>query len=137
MSLTSFLGFGQDHVERYYTLTNNHVFLHIKRDKKEVGRNFFVFRFFLDLQKINFYEILQITPEQRADGPAKKITRLAIGTPGGFTPDQQKYTYEETYKIVVLPSFESVPYPKDDLPEQVKIQIIFWVFFIFIEILFW
>ncbi|XP_043283327.1 ubiquitin carboxyl-terminal hydrolase 5 [Venturia canescens] len=99
ISLTSFLGLGQDHVQRYYEATKHPVFLHVKRNKKEN------------------------TAEQRGDGPAKKITRLAIGTPGGFTPDQPKYTFEETFQIVVLPNFETVPYPSDNLPDQVKASV--------------
>lgn len=37
VNLTTFLGLGQDHVQHYYQLTNNPVFLHIKRTKKEVS----------------------------------------------------------------------------------------------------
>lgn len=63
---------------------------------------------------------MQIVSDQKGDGPEKKITRLAIGTSGGFTPDQQKYTYHEEYKIVILPKFTEILYPKDGLPEQVR-----------------
>lgn len=37
ISLTSFLGFGKDYVERYYQKTKHAVFLHIKRTKTEVN----------------------------------------------------------------------------------------------------
>lgn len=99
VSLATFIGLGQDHVLRYYQQTGNPVFLHVKRTKKE------------------------IPSEQQGDGPEKKITRLAIGTAGGFTPNQQKYTYDETYQIVVLPNFTTVAYPTSDLPEQVELAI--------------
>ncbi|XP_034176888.1 ubiquitin specific protease 5 [Osmia lignaria lignaria] len=99
VNLTTFLGFGQDHVEHYYQLTNNPVFLHIKRRRKE------------------------IPSENEGDGPEKKITRLAIGTADGFTPDIQKYTYHETYQIIILPNFTSIPYPTDDLPQEVELSI--------------
>ncbi|XP_066585269.1 ubiquitin carboxyl-terminal hydrolase 5 [Prorops nasuta] len=95
-NLTSFLGFGQDYILQYYELTNNPIFLHIKRTKKEV-----------------------LSDHQR-DGPEKKITRLAIGTAGGFTPDQQKYIYEETYQIIILPKFVTIPYPTDGLPNVLE-----------------
>lgn len=36
VSLTSFLGFGKNHVERYYQKSKHAVFLHIKRNKIEV-----------------------------------------------------------------------------------------------------
>jgi hypothetical protein len=42
VSLTSFLGFGKDYVERYYQKTKHAVFLHIKRNKIEVN---FIFAF--------------------------------------------------------------------------------------------
>lgn len=35
-------------------------------------------------------------------------------------PDQQKYTYEEEYNIIILPSFWSIPYPSNDLPDKVR-----------------
>ncbi|XP_032667917.1 ubiquitin carboxyl-terminal hydrolase 5 [Odontomachus brunneus] len=94
ISLTTFIGLSQDHVLRYHQQTGNPIFLHIKRIKKE------------------------IPSAQQGDGPEKKITRLAIGTAGGFTPDQQKYTYHDTYQIVILPNFTSIAYPANDLPEQ-------------------
>ncbi|XP_015606873.1 ubiquitin carboxyl-terminal hydrolase 5 [Cephus cinctus] len=95
VSLTSFLGLGRDHVERYSNLTGYHDYLHIRRTRKK------------------------IPSEQQGDGPEKKITRLAIGTEGGFTPDQQKYTYEETYSLVTLPEFMTKPYPSDKIPKDV------------------
>ncbi|XP_017890085.1 ubiquitin carboxyl-terminal hydrolase 5 [Ceratina calcarata] len=95
INLTTFLGLGRDHVMNYYDSTQNPVFLHVKRKRKEI-------------------------PSKQGDGPEKKITRLAIGTADGFTPDQQKYTYHETYQIVMLPNFTTIPYPTDDLPEQVQ-----------------
>ena len=48
---------------------------------------------------------------------------MAIGTPGGFNPDQQKYTYEETYKIVILPNFTTIPYPNEKLPILVQMSV--------------
>nr|XP_031833374.1 ubiquitin carboxyl-terminal hydrolase 5 [Nomia melanderi] len=96
VNLTTFLGLGQDHIQRYYLLTKNPVFLHVKRTKKE------------------------IPSELQGDGPEKKITRLAIGTSDGFTPDQQKYIYHHSYQIVILPNFITIPYPTDNLPEQVE-----------------
>lgn len=64
---------------------------------------------------------MQIPAELAEDGPEKKITRLAIGTPGGFNLDQQKYIYEDSYEIVILPHFTIIPYPNDQLPKHVCI----------------
>lgn len=99
VSLTSFLGLSQEHVMWYYNKTSYPVYLHIKRTRKE------------------------IPSEEQGDGPEKKITRLAIGTAGGFMPDQQKYTYEEEYNIIVLPDFWSIPYPSNNLPEKVELAV--------------
>ncbi|XP_015111541.1 ubiquitin carboxyl-terminal hydrolase 5 [Diachasma alloeum] len=99
ISLSSFHGLGRDHVERYFKKTGQTVFFNIRRTKQAVV-------------------------DQGIDGPAKKITRLAIGTPGGFVPDEQKFTYEDTYQIVVMPKFSTVDYPNNDLPEHVKNSIV-------------
>ncbi|XP_071869178.1 ubiquitin specific protease 5 [Bombus fervidus] len=99
VNLTTFLGLGHDYVQHYYQLTKNPVFLHIKRKRKE------------------------IPSKHQGDGPEKKITRLAIGTTDGFTPDQQKYTYHESYQIVILPNFIAIPYPTDNLPQKVEVAI--------------
>ncbi|XP_051174757.1 ubiquitin carboxyl-terminal hydrolase 5 [Leptopilina boulardi] len=98
ISLSSFFGLSQKHVECYFRETGNAVFLHILKTKKEI-------------------------PNENMDGPEKKITRLAIGTPGGFNPDQQKYTYEEHYKIVVLPNFTEISYPNEELPMLVQMSV--------------
>jgi ubiquitin carboxyl-terminal hydrolase 5/13 len=73
------------------------------------------------MDKIETFQILQIKLDVLEDGPDKKITRLAIGTPGGFNPDAQKYIYEEQYQIIVLPDHTTFSYPNDDLPQIVCI----------------
>lgn len=53
-----------------------------------------------------------------ADGPEKKITRLAIGVEGGFDPNEnkRKYEYKDHLNIVVFPEAVKMPYPNIDLP---------------------
>ncbi|XP_037294469.1 ubiquitin carboxyl-terminal hydrolase 5-like [Manduca sexta] len=99
ISLTSFLGFGRNYVEQYFQKTGNAVFLHIKREKKPIPE-----------------------PEQTGDGPEKKITRLAIGVEGGFSPDcgKPKFTYTDHYNVVVLPGFHTYAWPNANLPEVVN-----------------
>lgn len=61
---------------------------------------------------------------QVGDAPAEpKITRLAIGVDGGFDPDasNKKYKTIEKYSIVILPSFESIPFETSELPQKVII----------------
>ncbi|XP_050419844.1 ubiquitin carboxyl-terminal hydrolase 5 isoform X2 [Adelges cooleyi] len=91
--LQTFVGLGREYVERYYNKTGCSVFLHMLRDKIEVG-----------------------------DAPTeRKITRLAIGVDGGFDPDAEnkKYKTIEKYSIVVLPNFESIPFETNELPQKV------------------
>ena len=39
-------------------------------------------------------------------------------------PDQQKYTYEDKYKIVIFSDpYNEIPYPNEKLPEKVTINI--------------
>ncbi|KAF5292902.1 hypothetical protein FQR65_LT11154 [Abscondita terminalis] len=97
VSLTSFLGLGREHVERYYEKTGHSVFLHMRRLRHEVS-------------------------PPLGDGPEKKITRLAIGVEGGFDPDISKklFEFEDVYKIVVLPNFVQISWPNAELPEIVQ-----------------
>lgn len=61
-------------------------------------------------------------PADKDCEPDKKIARLAIGVDGGFNPDAgaKKYEYTITLAVVVLPDFDVIPYPNDDLPQLVK-----------------
>lgn len=100
VSLTTFLGFGQEYVEGYYRKTGNAVFLHIFREK------------------------IELPPAEPAnDGPEKKITRLAIGVEGGFDPNEnkKKYEYKDHLNVVVFPNTAKIAYPNIDLPLQVSI----------------
>ncbi|CAH0386302.1 unnamed protein product [Bemisia tabaci] len=96
--LKTFLGLGKDHLERHVRKTNSHLFLHHKQIKTE--------------RKSSSVE---------GDGPEKKITRLAIGTEGGFDPNGGKeYDITHEYSIVILPEFTVIPYPCDKLPDVVQ-----------------
>lgn len=104
ISLTSFLGFGQEHVEGYYKKTGNAVFLHIFREK-------------IELPGSNDGDAAAAGAAQ-TDGPEKKITRLAIGVEGGFDPNEskRKYEYKNHFNIVVFPNAVKIPYPNIELP---------------------
>ncbi|XP_018573287.1 ubiquitin carboxyl-terminal hydrolase 5 [Anoplophora glabripennis] len=101
VSLSSFIGLGRDHLERYFRKTGQAVYLHLRREKHEVS-----------------------SPQQ-GDGPEKKITRLAIGVEGGFDPDsgKKRFEYEDIYSIVILPDFTSINWPNENLPEIVKASV--------------
>lgn len=76
------------------------MFLHIFREKTEIA----------------------LPAEAPADGPEKKITRLAIGVEGGFDPNEnkRKYEYKDHYNIVVFPEAVKITYPNVDLPLLVR-----------------
>uniref|UniRef100_A0A182QI34 Ubiquitin carboxyl-terminal hydrolase n=1 Tax=Anopheles farauti TaxID=69004 RepID=A0A182QI34_9DIPT len=104
VSLTSFLGFGEQHVRAYADRTGNRVFLHLKRDK-------------IDVTDPSIAD-----GAGSADGPEKKITRLAIGVEGGYTgAESKKYEYKEHFQVVVFDEpVARLDYPNVDLPLQVQ-----------------
>ncbi|KAK0177896.1 hypothetical protein PV328_001897 [Microctonus aethiopoides] len=92
--LSTFHGLSRNHIEQYFRKTNYPVFLNIKHTK-------------------------QVLSVEAIDEPVKKITCLAIGEPGGFIPEEQKYTFSETFEITILLSFITVPYPCERLPGKI------------------
>lgn len=95
MDMSSFLGFGREYVGWNFEKTGNPVYLHIVQRRK---------------------------PEpDEADRPLKKPTLLAIGVEGGF--GDQEPEYDDTYEIVILPDFISLPFPSVDLPEKVRLAV--------------
>ncbi|KAH7679254.1 Ubiquitinyl hydrolase protein [Dioscorea alata] len=93
VDLSSFLAFGKEYVMWNYEKTGNPVYLHIRQRKKPVSE----------------------------DRPLKKPTLLAIGVEGGF--DGQEPEYEETYNIIILPDYISLPFPSVELPEKVRFAV--------------
>lgn len=93
MDMWTFLAFGKDYVGWNYEKTKNPVYLHIKQTMKPVGE----------------------------DRPSKKPTLLAIGVDGGF--DNSEPEYEESYEIVILPDYSSLPFPSVELPEKVRLAV--------------
>ncbi|XP_037933420.1 ubiquitin carboxyl-terminal hydrolase 5 [Teleopsis dalmanni] len=101
VSLTSFLGFGEEYVTKYAEKTGNRVFLHIQREK---------------ILKECVDSAGNTTACDEA-GPERKITRLAIGIEGGYNDaDAKKYDYKDTYNIVIMPDNIKFPYPDPELP---------------------
>ena len=81
-----FLGFGRSHVMAYHQRTENNVFLHVKRRKVEKKKE---------------------DKDDDKDGtPDAKVSRMAIGVPGGFNPEEKKYEYDEKHNVVLIPEFK-------------------------------
>ncbi|KAK2639269.1 hypothetical protein Ddye_027064 [Dipteronia dyeriana] len=93
VDLNTFLAYGKDCVGWNYEKTGDPVYLHIKKTRK-------------------------VVPEDR---PSKKPTLLAIGIEGGF--DNNEIEYEETYSIVILPDYVTLPFPSVELPEKVRLAV--------------
>ncbi|KAJ4843006.1 ubiquitin-specific protease ubp14 [Turnera subulata] len=93
VDLNTFLAFGKDCVGWNYEKTGNPVYLHLKQTRKPVSE----------------------------DRPSKKPTLLAIGVDGGF--DNNEPEYEETYSIVILPGYVTLPFPSVELPEKVRLAV--------------
>ncbi|KAL9660412.1 hypothetical protein QQ045_025226 [Rhodiola kirilowii] len=93
VDMQTFLAFGKDCVTWNFEKTGNPVYLHIKQTKKDVSE----------------------------DRPLKKPTLLAIGVDGGF--DNNEAEYEESYNIIILPNFASLPFPSVELPEKVRLAV--------------
>jgi len=91
--LNRFLGVGHKYLEKYSKRTDNKVFLHIKRIKKE-GED-------------------KEVPE--------KVSRLAINVEGGFSTADNT-VWQETCAVVVYPSMERVELNNPDLPMQVNLS---------------
>ncbi|VFR02805.1 unnamed protein product [Cuscuta campestris] len=90
VDLNTFLAFGKEYVGWNYEKTGNPVYLHIKQRRKPVAE----------------------------DRPSKKPTLLAIGLEGGFNNNESEY--EESYEIVFLPDYVTLPFPSVGLPEKVE-----------------
>uniref|UniRef100_T1J4C8 Ubiquitin carboxyl-terminal hydrolase n=1 Tax=Strigamia maritima TaxID=126957 RepID=T1J4C8_STRMM len=96
--MNTFLGFGQDHVERHFRKTGNAVYLQLLMRKRD------------------------ISVEAPKNSEGKKITRMAIGVEGGFDIDTgKKFEYDERCNVVILPDFVQIALPNPNLPEVVLI----------------
>ncbi|XP_019163930.1 PREDICTED: ubiquitin carboxyl-terminal hydrolase 14 isoform X2 [Ipomoea nil] len=93
VDMSTFLAFGKEYVGWNYEKTGNPVYLHIKQTVKAVDE----------------------------DRPSKKPTLLAIGLEGGF--DNNEPEYDESYQIVLLPDYLTLPFPSVELPEKIRLAV--------------
>ena len=50
----------------------------------------------------------------------EKVSRMAIGVPGGFNPDEKKYEFSEENSVVLMPDFKSFPLGDPDIPLAIQ-----------------
>ena len=98
--MEKFLGLGKEHVAAYHARTDNAIFVHRKRTKipKETKK------------------------DDGSDEVPEKVSRMAIGVPGGFNPEARKYDYSEENAIVVMPDFKSFPLDDADIPLAIQMS---------------
>jgi len=94
--MNRWLGVGEEHLQRYSRRTDNVVFLHIKRTRKE--------------------------KEESESAVPEKVSKLAINMEGGFHTDQE-VEWEEEAAVVVLPSMERIPITSAELPMAVSLSV--------------
>lgn len=94
--LNRWLGVGERFLSRYSNRTDNKVFLHIKRTRKEA--------------------------KEEPEGVPEKVSRLAINMDGGFQTDKG-VEWEEECKVVVLPNMDTFDISNPDLPMGVNLAI--------------
>ena len=83
--MEKFVGLGEDHVEQYHRRTGNSVFLNIRRKK------------------------VPLKEEERKEEIPEKVSKMAIGVPGGFEIAKKRYEHEYSYQVAILPGFKYLP----------------------------
>eukprot|EP00897_Mesotaenium_endlicherianum_P009541 jgi/Mesen1/8615/ME000050S08022 len=68
-----------------------------------------------------YLKIQQFPKVKSEEPPHKKPTLLGIGVEGGY--EEKEVEYEDKYSVVVLPSFEELPFPDVELPEKVRMAV--------------
>ncbi|KAL5491044.1 hypothetical protein EMCRGX_G016259 [Ephydatia muelleri] len=98
VGLSSFVGLSRQYLTLHHRKTGERLYLLISRKEKPAPP----------------------PPETAEEPPAKKPVRLAIGVDGGFDGGVKKVEYEETYSLVILPEFATIPLPNAQLPQNIQ-----------------
>ena len=56
----------------------------------------------------------------KKDEVPEKVSRMAIGVPGGFNPDEKKFDFVEENAVVLMPGFKSFPLDDPDIPLAIQ-----------------
>lgn len=117
--MNSFLAFGKDYVSWNYEKTGNPVYLHIKQTTKSVPEDRPLKKpTLLAIGIYNDSNAVSILIFEPTEGRLILLNCFKIsGVDGGF--DNNEPEYEDSYSIVILPDFVSLPFPSVELPEKV------------------
>jgi len=94
--LNRWIGVGERFLNKYSNRTDNKVFLHIKKTRKET--------------------------KEEQEGVPEKVSRLAINMEGGFQSDKG-VEWDEECRLVVLPNMETFDINNTDLPMGVHLSV--------------
>ena len=56
----------------------------------------------------------------KKDEVPEKVSRMAIGVPGGFNPDEKKFDFVEENSVVLMPGFKTFPLDDPDIPLAIQ-----------------
>ncbi|TRY68747.1 hypothetical protein TCAL_02494 [Tigriopus californicus] len=90
LCLDKFVALGQDFVQSYHERTGNALFVHVQARRVPL-------------------EAAEAGEDERVP---EKVSRLAIGVPGGFNPDEKKYQVESQTRVVHWPDRVNLPLGK-------------------------
>jgi len=97
ISLYSFLAFSKEFASLNFAKTGQTLYLNLKKRPKKEEET-----------------------KGEAPPPKKKASVLGIGVDGGFDTDQKPVEFEESWALVILPDYTSIPLPNDQLPELIQ-----------------
>ena len=97
VSMNNFQGLSADYVDMEYGRSASPLFLNIKWKK---------------IPK-------PIQPEEEKP----EVSKLAIGVEGGFDTGEEKFDYEKTHFLAVMPDKVLIPLPKQELPELISMVV--------------
>lgn len=119
MSLTSFIGACNNHVQLHFSKTHDPLYLHIVHTVKVSPADSAVATLTMLVLSHCGLQPLPATPSE--GGVVEKPTRLAIGVEGGFDGGVEKCEILETLSVVTMPELTSVPWPCEEMPSQVSV----------------
>lgn len=122
MDMNTFLAFGKDYVGWNFEKTGNPVYLHIKQTKKAIPEDRPLKKPTLLAIGISSHIFCNVTEIILVLSIV--ISPILVGVDGGF--DNQEPEYDETYNIIILPDYATLPFPSVQLPE--KVLLVFSVF---------
>ena len=97
VSMCNYQGLSADYVDMEYARNANPLFLNIQWKK--------------------------IPKPEQPEAEKLEVTKLAIGVEGGFDTGEEKFDYEKTNFLALMPDKVLIPLPQQDLPELISMVV--------------